>query len=82
MRIRDEYPQDFYIELKGLSPDFVGRISIYKDGTKYNLEIDIVQNESGKIYSHVKSLFGETDPRDAIDSSVQILKTFLDSKVQ
>jgi glutathionyl-hydroquinone reductase len=80
LKITDEFPQDFYVELTGLSPDYVGRITIYQNGSKYNLEIDIVQNESGKIYTHVDSLYDRSDARDSVDFSMHILKKFLDSK--
>lgn len=76
-----EFPQEHMIELKGLSPFLVGRITIYQQEEKYNVEIDIVQNESGKIYNHVKSMYGEDEPREALDMAVQHLKDFLDSKL-
>lgn len=73
-----DYPQEHYIELQGLSPHFVGRVVIFQHGQLYNVEIDIVQSETGKIYNHVKSLFGETDARDALDSAVHYLKQHFD----
>lgn len=78
--IGKEFPQEHFIELRGLSPDFVGRIAIYKQGSSYQTEIDIVQTESGKIYSHVKSLYDGDDARDMLDLSVHYLKLFLTRK--
>lgn len=75
-----EFPQEHFVELKGLSPHFVGRITVYQDRKKFNLEIDIVQTESGKIYNHVQSLFGEDEVQDALASAVQHLKNYLDRK--
>lgn len=78
--IKKEFPQEHFIELRGLSPDFVGRIAIYKQGKNFQTEIDIVQTESGKIYSHVKSLYDGDDARDMLDLSVFHLKQFLTRK--
>lgn len=78
--IGKEFPQEHFIELRGLSPDFVGRISILKLGSKFQTEIDIVQTETGKIYSHVKSIYDGDDPRDMLDLGVHYLKQFLTRK--
>lgn len=78
--IKKEFPQEHFIELRGLSPDFVGRIAIYQQGKTFQTEIDIVQTESGKIYSHVKSLYDGDDARDMLDLSVHYLKHFLTRK--
>jgi hypothetical protein len=81
LQISSEYPQEHLIELLGLSPSFVGRITLFRQ-TNGNIdaEIDIVQTESGKIYSHVRSLYNHTDARDLLDLCVHYLKKFLDSK--
>ena len=78
--IGKEFPQEHFIELRGLSPDFVGRISIFKQGASFQTEIDIVQTETGKIYSHVKSLYDGDDARDMLDLGVHYLKLFLTRK--
>ena len=80
--MNDQYPIEHMIELKGLSPFLVGRITIFKQESGFNVEIDIIQNESGKIYNHVRSLYGEAEPREALDLAVQYLKNFLDNKLQ
>ena len=81
MRVSTEYPQEHLIELLGLSPSFVGRITLYKQNNgNIDAEIDIVQSESGKIYSHVRSLYNHSDARDLLDLCVHYLKLFLDSK--
>lgn len=79
--IDNDFPQEHYIELTGLSPHFVGRIVIFKQEELFNVEIDIVQNESGKIYNHVKSLYQQPEPREALDTAVQHLKNYLQSKL-
>ncbi len=79
--LKESYPQEHYIELTGLSPFLVGRITIMQQGMgHFNVDIDIIQNESGKIYNHVRSLYNESDARDALDTAIQYLKDFLDSK--
>lgn len=80
MQLSREFPQEHLVELKGLSPAFVGRITLYKQGAFINAEIDIVQSESGKIYSHVKSLYNHDEPRELLDLCVHYLKEFLDAK--
>jgi len=81
LQISSEFPQEHLVELIGLSPNFVGRITLYRQNSgQIDAEIDIVQTESGKIYSHVKSLYNYTDPRDLLDLCVHHLKQFLESK--
>lgn len=82
MNINSDYtfPLEHFVELSALSPHLIGRIVVFKDLKKLNIEIDIVQTESGKIYKHVKSIYGEEDLQDALASSIQILKNFLISK--
>ncbi len=79
-----EFPQEHYIELTGLSPFLVGRITIYEQllgrFANFNVEIDIVQNETGKIYNHVRSLYNQPEAREALDLAVQYLKEYLESK--
>jgi len=76
----DNFPQEHLIELNGLSPFLVGRITIFKQDIKFNVEIDIIQNKSGKIYRHVRSMYGEEEVRDALDMAVQYLKDYLEEK--
>ncbi len=80
MQMPNHFPQEHMIELRGLSPEFVGRIVIFKQSKLFNVEIDIVQSETGKIYSHVKSLYDGEDPRELLDLSVHYLKEFLTPK--
>lgn len=77
-----EFPQEHFVELKALSPYFVGRITVYQEGTGFNLDVDIIQAESGKIYNHVDRLYGEDELQDALASAVQLMKNYLDSKKQ
>jgi hypothetical protein len=80
MQMPKHFPQEHLIELHGLSPEFVGRIVIYQQSKCFNVEIDIVQSETGKIYTHVKSLYDGDDARELLDLSVHHLKKFLAPK--
>lgn len=64
----------------GLDPHFVGRIVLYQSRSGFDVEIDIVQAETGKIYNHVKSLYNQEDPRESLDIAVQYLKDYLHTK--
>ena len=74
--VREEFPQEHFIEIEN-EPDFLGRITVNKLQSQYSSEIDIVVNESRKIYRHVKMLYNVTDYKDIIDLSVQELARFL-----
>ncbi|MAX67040.1 MAG: hypothetical protein QF441_16065 [Bacteriovoracaceae bacterium] len=78
--LQNNFPQEHFIELVGLSPFLVGRITLFQQENLFNVEVDIIQSESGKIYNHVKSLYNQDDARDALDMSVQYLKDYLDAK--
>lgn len=80
-QIKNEFPQEFFIELQGLSPFLVGRIVIIENGAAFDVEIDIVQKESGKIFNHVTILYGQADAREALDLAVHHLKQYLQSKI-
>ena len=72
------FPQEHYIELKGLSPNIVGRIVIAENFGKFNAEVDLVLQESGKIYQHVTVLYAQEDARESLDLAVHYLKKYLD----
>lgn len=80
MQIVDNFPQEHFVELRGLSPEFVGRLTIYQQGILFNLEIDIVQSESGKIYSHIKTLYNGESAREILELGVHYLKLHIRPK--
>ena len=80
MQILNTFPQEFFVRLHGLDEHLKGRITLYQGVHGFDLEIDIVQKESGKIYNHVKSMYNESDAREAIDMAVQYLKDYLVQK--
>lgn len=73
--------EEHLIELKGLSPHLVGRISLTQSGDCFNVEVDIIQTESGKIFNHVTILYNEPDRKEALNLGVHHLQKFLNSKV-
>lgn len=74
-----EYPREEFIELRGLSPELVGRISVNPNRNLFDAEIDIVLSESGKIYKHIDIVYGSEDEREAITMGIHRLKKYLSS---
>jgi hypothetical protein len=81
--------EEHLIELKGLSPLLLGRITLSESQPSsmseglilFNVEVDIIQSESGKIFNHVTILYNEPDRREALNLGVHHLQKFLNSKV-
>lgn len=80
MQLSNDFPQEHFVRLGHLDPHFKGRITLYQATSGFDVEIDIVQSETGKIYNHVKSMYNQDDPREALDIAVQYLKDYLNSK--
>jgi len=79
LNIPTEFPSEHFIELQGLSPYLVGRLIIQQTDIGFDTEIDIVLNESGKIYKHITVLYGSSDFREALDLGYHSLKKHLNS---
>ncbi|MBG59155.1 MAG: hypothetical protein CME67_05065 [Halobacteriovoraceae bacterium] len=77
--IKDDYPKEKFVELKGLSPELVGRISVNKVRDQFDAEVDIVLSESGKIYKHIEILYKLDDEREALNMGIHRLKKYLNS---
>ncbi|MCT4641485.1 MAG: hypothetical protein N4A33_04250 [Bacteriovoracaceae bacterium] len=75
-----EYPKEMYIELIGLSPDFKGRVTIYKNLKAYDAHIDIVTAQSSKIFNHVGRVYSQPSEKEAFDLSYMKLKIYLKAK--
>lgn len=73
-----EYPKEHYIELVGLSPHIIGRLTLDKIGEKFSVEIDLILGESKKIYSHVGALYDRDEELDALNDAVGHLKKYLE----
>lgn len=72
----DGYPKEHFVRIEN-EPDFLGRITVNLVFGKFNAEIDIVQEESRKIFRHVNILYGKEDEQEAIDAAMQYLAKFL-----
>ena len=75
----NEFPAEFFIKIDG-HEFLLGRLSINKMNESFWVEIDIVQKESKKIWSHVGNLYGIKELDEAIDRSVQFLSDHLNKK--
>ena len=73
---RETFPKEFFIRIDN-NENFLGRLILNKARDNYNLEIDIVSNESKKIYQHVDILYNQMDAEEAIELGVQKLAEFL-----
>ena len=50
------FPQDYFVKIE--QDDYrVGRLTLNKFKEQYNIEIDIVQKDSKKIWAHVDILY-------------------------
>jgi len=76
----EEYPQDYFVKIEN-EEHHLGRITLNK-AKHFNVEIDIVQKESKKIFRHVDILFNIEDKTEAIDSGVQVLAKFLNKPLE
>jgi hypothetical protein len=74
-----EFPAEYFIKLEGQG-FLLGRLTVNKLNQSFWVEIDIVQNESRKIWAHVADLHGITELDEAIDKSVQTLADFVKKK--
>ena len=76
----EEYPQDYFVKIEN-EEHHIGRITVNK-AKNFNIEIDIVQKDSKKIFKHVDMLFDIDDKTEAIDSGVQVLAKFLKKSLE
>lgn len=77
--MKNEYPVDYFIEIEGDNYR-VGRLSLNSIGSSFTVEIDIVQKETKKIWTHVDILYGKSDKDEALEDGVQRLSNFLQGK--
>lgn len=78
-KMNNEFPKEEYIELKGLSPELVGRVCITQNQNYFDAVIDIILSESGKIYKHIDIVYKQEDEREAMAVSIHRLKRYLSS---
>ena len=72
----DGYPKEHFVKIEN-EPDFLGRITVNQVFGQFNAEVDIVQEESRKIFRHVNILYNKEDEQEAIDAAMQVLARFL-----
>ncbi len=75
------YPTEHYIKLEN-EPYYMGRITLYQVGNQLHSDIDIVHQESQKIFYHVGRLSQNYQENDLLQASVQKLSFFLKSKME
>ena len=75
------YPEEYFLKID--ENDFLlGRITIHssieEDGKEvFNSEIDIVQKETKKIWTHVGYIFRVSSREEAIETAVQKIADYL-----
>ncbi len=74
-----EFPHEEFINFEG-EPDFLGRITILKVHSGYNAEVDIVQQETKKIYKNVTIVYNQSTALEALEQGIQKLSHFLSGK--
>ncbi len=73
-----EYPKEHYIELEN-NPYLMGRIAINQVKNEFIAEVDIIHQESHKIYHHVDILYSGYTAEEALISGVQRLRRFFEA---
>ncbi|MBL7663844.1 MAG: hypothetical protein JNM93_01835 [Bacteriovoracaceae bacterium] len=76
---KEEYPQEHYLPLEN-NPHYLGRVVINKLKKSFFVEVDIIHQESHKIFHHVDSIFDLDEEQDALFTAVQSLANFLQKK--
>lgn len=76
MDMKESYPKEHFVRIEN-EPNFLGRITVNHVFGQFNAEIDIVQEESRKIFKHVNILYNKEDEQEAIDAAMQVLARFL-----
>lgn len=74
--MKTEYPQEFYIKIDN-NENLLGRITLNSIRSKFHIEIDIVFNESKKIFKHIGQEFEIEDSQEAVDLGVMKLSRYL-----
>jgi hypothetical protein len=71
-----EYPLEYFIEIEGQS-FLIGRLTIHLMDKGFWVSVDIVQNESKKIWAHAGDLYGINDLDEVTYCAVQLLADYL-----
>jgi serine phosphatase RsbU (regulator of sigma subunit) len=71
------YPVEKYIELER-NPYLLGRITIHHVKEDFHAEVDIIYQESHKIFKHIDIVYRQYSAEEALIIGVQRLRTFLE----
>ena len=75
-----EFPKDFFVKL-GDQTQFEGKLTVnyhHREGSIfYQVEVNIVQREAQKIYSHV-GIFAEADEQEVLQRGLRELRKFFE----
>lgn len=74
--MKEDFPKDYFVTIENDSFR-EGRISVNKLNQEFVAEIDIVQIESRKIWQHVKTIYGRSTARDALEDASYTLGKYL-----
>jgi len=74
--MEDPYPLENFLEIEN-NPHLLGRVVVSRSPRGFNVEVDIVQKESKKIFKHVENLYAFDNPDEALEHGVFKLSSFL-----
>lgn len=72
------YPVERFVKLSSTFLD--GRLTLnhcQPPNGPYMVEVDLIQRESAKIFRHIKTLYGFSDPQEAEEMGLQVLADHL-----
>ena len=72
-----DYPREKYIELEN-NPYLLGRITIHQVKEDFHAEVDIIHQESHKIFKHVAIVYQQQSAEEALITGIQRLRQFLE----
>lgn len=75
----ETFPHELFIKIENENY-FIGRIIIHQIGRQFNAEIDIINEESRKIFCHVGIIYDQASGEEARIAGVQRLAEFLQNK--
>ena len=70
------YPKEFYIKLEN-NEHLLGRLTLNMSSSLLHVEIDIVFEETKKIYKHIYVLYNQVDENEAINNALQFFSNYL-----
>lgn len=68
--------QEKYIELEN-NPYLLGRLTVHEVRGLFHVEVDIIHQESHKIFKHIDIIYNQSNAHEAFLTGVQRLRIFL-----